>query len=319
MNILNNLSIKDLKLNKKRSLVIIIGIILSTALICGVAGIVTSFQHSILEYYKENNGNYHATFYEVPKEELKYIEENRNVQHYYLSENLGYAILKDGQNENKPYLNIISMSKSYMDNMALHLIEGRMPENSNEIVISNHIITNGMVKYKVGDTIALEIGQRQLTSGEKLNQNNPYLTGEDDNGEILQEEIVNKTKKEYKIVGIMKRPSMDLEDYAAPGYTVITKMEQVQKNANITVLYKDVSKYQEYTEQINHMEKALTSEEKENATVFEGLRNAKYKSYKYEVLLNCSLLAYEGANLSEGTMDMIYRVGRNYNVNSFNL
>ena len=79
MKILNDLSIKDLKLNKKRSLVIIIGIILSTALICGVAGIVTSFQHSIVNYYKENSGNFHAIFYEVPKSELKYVEENRNV------------------------------------------------------------------------------------------------------------------------------------------------------------------------------------------------------------------------------------------------
>ena len=104
MNMLNNLSIKDLKLNKKRSLVIIIGIILSTALICGVAGIITSFQSSILEYYKENRGNFHATFYEVPKEELKYIEENRNVKQYYLSEDLGYAKLEKSQNESKPYV-----------------------------------------------------------------------------------------------------------------------------------------------------------------------------------------------------------------------
>ena len=82
MKILNDLSIKDLKLNKKRSLVIIIGIILSTALICGVAGIVTSFQHTLIEYEKSSEGNYHATFYDVPKDELKYIEENRNVEDY---------------------------------------------------------------------------------------------------------------------------------------------------------------------------------------------------------------------------------------------
>lgn len=319
MNILNNLSIKDLKLNKKRSLVIIIGIILSTALICGVAGIVTSFQSSMLEHYKENDGNYHAIFYEVPKDELKYIEENRNVQHYYLSEELGYAKLENSQNENKPYLNVISMSKSYIDNMGLHLLEGRIPENSNEIVISKHIITNGKVEYKIGDTITLEVGKRQLTNGEKLNQNNPYLTGEDDNGEILQEEIVNTEKKEYKIVGIIERPSMKIEDYAAPGYTVITKMEKVQENANIAVLYKKVSKYQEYTEQINQMEKAVTSEEKQNATTFSGLRNAKYKNYKYQVSLNCGLLSYEGANLSEDTMNTLYGVGRNYNGNSFSI
>ena len=110
MKILNDLSIKDLKLNKKRSLVIIIGIILSTALICGVAGIVSSFQHTAIEYEKRDEGNYHATFYDVPKDELKYIEENRNIKDYYLSEELGYAYLEGSKNKNKPYVSVVSMS-----------------------------------------------------------------------------------------------------------------------------------------------------------------------------------------------------------------
>lgn len=309
MKILNDLSIKDLKLNKKRSLVIIIGIILSTALICGVAGLVTSFQHTAIEYEKRDSGNYHATFYDVPKDELKYIEENRNVKDYYLSEELGYAYLKNSQNENKPYLNVISMSDGYLNNMGLQIDEGRMPKNSDEIVISKHINTNANIEYKVGDKITLDIGQRQLTTGEKLNQNNPYLTGKEDNGNILQEEIVNTYTKTFTIVGIVKRPSMSIEDYEAPGYTVITKMEEIKEKANISVLYKKVSKYQEYTEQINQMVKAETSEEKENATSFTGLRDVSYKSYKYEVKLNYYLLAYEGANLSDGTMEMLYMLG----------
>ena len=76
MKVLNELSVKDLKLNKKRSIVIIIGIILSTALICAVAGLITSFQQTFIETAKNSKGNYHAIFYDVPKEELKYIEEN---------------------------------------------------------------------------------------------------------------------------------------------------------------------------------------------------------------------------------------------------
>lgn len=309
MKILNDLSVKDLKLNRKRSLVIIIGIILSTALICGVAGLVTSFQHTAIEYEKRDNGNYHATFYNVPKKELKYIEENRNIEDYYLSEELGYAYLEGSQNEDKPYLNVVSMSDKYLNNMGLKLLEGRMPESDDEIVISKHIITNGKVEYKVGDTITLDIGKRQLTTGEELNQNNPYLTGKDDNGDILQEEIVDTYKKQYKIVGIIERPSNSLEDYEAPGYTVITKMKEVKEKANISVLYKNAFKYQEYTEQINQMVKATTDEEKENATNFTGLRDASYKSYKYELKINYYLLAYEGANLSDNTMEMIYLLG----------
>ncbi len=48
MNILNNLTTKNLKLNKKRTIVTIIGIMLSVALICAVAGMVTSFQATLI-------------------------------------------------------------------------------------------------------------------------------------------------------------------------------------------------------------------------------------------------------------------------------
>lgn len=327
MKILNNLSIKDLKLNKKRSLVIIIGIILSTALICGVAGIVTSFQNTLVEMVKEREGNYHATFYEVPKDELKYIEENRNVENYYLSEELGYSYLEGSQNKYKPYVNVIAMDNKYLENMGLTLSEGRMPENENELVISNHIITNGKVNLKIGDTITLDIGTRQLTTGEKLKQNNPYLTGQQEDTETtlhttgdgvettqnnkqneeLEEEIVNTTKKEYKIVGIIERPF--IEDYSSPGYTVITRLENINNNANISVIYKNLFKYQEYTEQINEMVKAQTSEEKEGAATFRGLRNASYTSYKYSFTLNYDLLAYKGANLSDNTLQFLYTIG----------
>ena len=309
MKILNDLSIKDLKLNKKRSLVIIIGIILSTALICGVAGIVSSFQHTAIEYEIRDEGNYHATFYDVPKDELKYIEENRNVKDYYLSEELGYAYLEGSKNKNKPYVSVVSMSDKYLNNMGIKLTEGRLPENDDEIVISKHIITNGKVDYKVGDTLYLNIGKRQLTTGEELNQNNPYLTGEEDNGDILQEEIVDTYKKQYKIVGIIERPSKAIESYNAPGYTVITKMQEVKEKANISVLYKNVFKYLEYTEQINQMVRAETDAEKETAKYFNGIDNIGYKSYKYDLKVHSYLLAYEGANLSDETMKMLYILG----------
>ena len=61
MNILNKLTIRNLKLNKKRTIVTIIGIILATALICAVAGMVSSLQATLIESAKESSGNRHIT------------------------------------------------------------------------------------------------------------------------------------------------------------------------------------------------------------------------------------------------------------------
>ena len=59
MNILSKLSIRNLKLNKKRTISTIIGIILSVALICAVASMGTSFQATLVENAINETGYYH--------------------------------------------------------------------------------------------------------------------------------------------------------------------------------------------------------------------------------------------------------------------
>ena len=102
MDIIKKLIFKDLQLNKKRTIVTIIGIILSTALICAVAGMVTSVQKTLVENAKKDDGNYHVTLYDVPKNDIKVLQNNRNVEQTYLLESLGYSYLKESKNEYKP-------------------------------------------------------------------------------------------------------------------------------------------------------------------------------------------------------------------------
>ena len=309
MKVLNELSIKDLKLNKKRSIVIIIGIILSTALICGVAGLVTSFQKTFVETSKRNSGNYHTIFYDVPKDELKYIEENRGVENYYLSEELGFSYIPNAKvttGEEKPYVNVISMDDNFLENMAIDIKEGRLPENDSELAISTRINEIYKTNFKVGDTITLDVGELQLEDGTKLNKHNSYLNNTGENEEIQQEKIINSKAKIYKIVGIIKRPENCIEPMEAPWFTTITKMQEIENKANIAVLYTNPYDYVKNTENINKMEKSENNTEPQYT--FGGLRN-KYKSYKYDIKINSELLAYEGANLSDETLKLIYGLG----------
>ena len=66
MNILNELTVKNLKRNKKRTLVTIFGIILSVALVTAITTFVSSMQGSMIEYAKENDGDYHIFVSDVP-------------------------------------------------------------------------------------------------------------------------------------------------------------------------------------------------------------------------------------------------------------
>ncbi len=314
MKVLNELSVKDLRLNKKRSIVIIIGIILSTALICGVAGLITSFQKTFVETAKNSQGNYHAIFYNVPKDELKYIEENRSIEDYYLSEELGYSYLPNvntsTEEEEKPLVNIISMNDKFLNNMAINVKDGRLPENDGELAISTRINEKFKTNYKVGDTITLNVGELK---GTLENQNANYYDEEqikktDGTEQTTENEIVNVTSKTYKIVGIIERPTTIIEPYEADWFTVITKMQTINKKANIAVLYTKPNDYVKNTESINQMVTAKSGTKENDFNRVSGL-DKTYKSYKYKIKINKELLAYQGASLDDETLKTIYGLG----------
>ena len=195
MNILNDLTLKNLKLNKKRTIVTIIGIILSTALICAVAGMVSSFQATLIKNAKDENGNRHVTVEEVSLNDLKYFTNNSHIKSAYLVENIGYANLEGSKNPNKPYLFIKGYTKEAFNDSKINLVSGRLPNDEHEIVISESVIKNAQVPLKVGDTLTLDISDRISDDGSKLNQSNPYFTKNDHESseeELYTEKIVKK-------------------------------------------------------------------------------------------------------------------------------
>ena len=314
MNVLNKLTKKNLLLNKKRTVVTIIGIMLSTALVCAVAGLVTSAQQTFVNLIKNSDGDYHISFSNVPQEQQKYIIQNNAVDSYYVTKELGYSKLESIQNEDKPYIYVVAMNENAFEKGAYKLIEGRMAQNENEIVIPQHLIDNGRVKINVGDKIALNVGTRELMDGSKLNQKNPYLassskeyiyqeTGKAGDSKDYEEQIVDGQKKEYTVVGIMKRPGV--EPYSAPGYTAVTYSNDGKNvgNAEKTVLantksattianfYVTLKNPKEYENVMNQIKNTIETENES----------------EIEVEANVDLLRFEGV-LSESTLGVLYRI-----------
>lgn len=299
MNLLNKLTVTNLKLNKKRTAVTIIGIILATALITAVAGMVTSFRETMIHYAKENYGNYHYEFIDVPKDDLKYIENNRNVESYYITEDIGYARLTKSSNEYKPYIYLMAYDDKALENSSIKLIEGRMPRNSEEIVISQHIIGDAKVDYQIGDKITAEIGKR-ISGKSVLMQETPY----NDEKESFQKE----TTKTYEIVGIIERPNRNIEPYSAPGYSVITYLdhENIREKANIYTLYTKQGLHKRYQVTANILgisDELLVKFETGN---FSEEESKELDNMKYLVNTNTNLLSYEALELSESNLSMIY-------------
>ena len=226
MSILNDLTIKNLKLNKKRTIVTIVGIILSTALMVGIGLLFSSFQDYMIRETISYNGKYEAEYGDVSLDKLNSID--KKDFSYFYQKAIGFSKF-DSANEYKPYLYISSVNKEYFNE--LHLISGRFAENDSELVISNHINTNGGASYKIGDIITLKYGER-VVEGVNTLANNEYY----------EEETLNIVgEKTYTIVGIVERSNF--EDYSASGYSTFTlDMNDKEGTVNVFVMFNNKKK-----------------------------------------------------------------------------
>lgn len=300
---MNRLTIRNLKLNKKRTIVTIFGIILATALITALAGLAESFRKTMIEDEKNSGGNYHYCFYNVPADEIKYFEENRNLENLYKMQNIGYAQLENSQNEDKPYIHLVGMDQKAFSESGVNLIEGRMPQNSNEIVIAEHIEKNGKVKWNIGEKIKLSLGKRVTSNDEiSLSQSTPY--SKDD------EKFIKEKEREYEIVGIIERPNYGLENYTAPGYTVITYLEEIaSEKMDVYVRYhkKAVREQEKVTAQILRIDEKILEKEREGKVLSDEEVDA-LNAARYDYSKNVYLMRWENFEMSDSNLSMLYSV-----------
>ena len=300
MNLLNKLTIKNLKLNKKRTIVTVIGIMLSVALITAVASLYTSAVSSFTEYIKKRNGNFHVVYYNVPYSEVDTIKNHRGIESMAYVQNLGYAKLKDSNNNYKPYAYVKSFDEYSLKNLSIRLVSGRLPENENEILIPTHLKTNGRIQLSIGDEIKLDIGKRiSGIDNIELDQSNPYQENE---------KIENTVSKTYKIVGIIERPAYNIEDYSSAGYTFITYMNEINKDypVDLYTLYSDkgLKDYIKVTASILNVDYKIYKEYiNGNMTTEEVLENeSELKKAKYDIEINDSLIVLETNPISDSTL-----------------
>ena len=185
MNSLNKIVVRNLQLNKKRTLGTIIGIVLSVALICAVSGMLTTFQNTLVKNAAHETGYYHAILNKTTPKKLATLENNRDIANIYPVTELGSTFLYSTTTRNQ-YGNIFSMNKNTFENLAFQLESGRFPQNNQEIILSKQLENIEGFNYKIGDKITLKIGKLIY------------------NEETSTEELENTIEKTYIIVGLLK-------------------------------------------------------------------------------------------------------------------
>lgn len=321
MNLMKTLTLKNLKLNRKRTIVTIVGIILATALLSALVTLVSSFQYSMIEYQKQKGGDFHVKFSNVKMSELSEFKNNRNIESTFETMGMGFAKLNGCKNEDKPYAYVMATDEAGFEKGCFNLIEGRMAKNEDEIVVPRHLKTNGRIDIKVGDEITLDIGKRYDSNTESvISENIAY--------EHEAETLTDTVTKRYKVVGIMERPGYGMEDYSAAGYTFVTysdelaaidngtKSEASEADTTLTV-------YSRYTQKALRNKDAVTADiigvdeklfaKANNSSVEMSAEESdrflkEMENAKYDIYINGFLISYECVFPIDGTFKALFTV-----------
>lgn len=321
MNLMKTLTLKNLKLNRKRTIVTIVGIILATALLSALVTLVSSFQYSVIEYQKQKGGDFHVKFSNVKMSELSEFKNNRNIESTFETMGMGFAKLDGCKNEDKPYAYVMATDEAGFERGCFKLIEGRMAKNEDEIVIPRHLKTNGRIDIKVGDEITLDVGKRYDSNTEGvISENSAY--------ENEAETLTDTVTKHYKVVGIMERPGYGMEDYSAAGYTFVTysdelaaidngtKSEASEADTTLTV-------YSRYTKKALRNKDAVTADiigvdeklfaKANNSSVEMSAEESdrflkEMENAKYDIYMNGYLISYECVFPIDGTFKALFTV-----------
>jgi putative ABC transport system permease protein len=163
----SSITYKYLKVQKKRTILTLLGIILSVALITSIGTMIVSMQDQMLRDAIRSTGDYHATFKDIPADQVKFIENHTGVKFSSAVRREGFGALSPVENNKKDsylppykYLNINSYSKNTFDLLNIKLKTGRLPQSSHEIAVDDLALKNIPGNPKLGDTIKFDIGKR---------------------------------------------------------------------------------------------------------------------------------------------------------------
>ncbi len=214
-NIFHRVALESLRHSRTRTLVTVLGVVLSAALFTGIAVFGTSLIQYLMREEIARGGDWHVVFSDADLSLLQELKKDPQAENITAYQNIGYALLEGAEEKSaqKPYLFLAEFGQEALEDLPIHLTIGRMPENSREILIPDHIAIKSGVQIQVGDTLTLAVGNRE-SEGRNLTQCDPYREGE-----IL----TRAGERTYTVTGIYERPGFELHE--SPGYTVITGQE----------------------------------------------------------------------------------------------
>ena len=157
MNILNKVTLKTLLKNKSRTIVTIIGIALSAALICSVTSLAASFYNALVQDEMYDKGDWHRAMFHVDVESYKKIAFHELTEKSLFTQELGYFYRSGSESAGEPYFQVVGTWGNFeLENMGVHTVSGKYPASPEEIMFPAGFTES----YHIGDVITVELSDR---------------------------------------------------------------------------------------------------------------------------------------------------------------
>ena len=214
MKILNEITKKYLKLNRKRSLVTLIGIILSGAMISAVTTLAVTFQRFMLDVEISQSGEWEAIIENVNLEELQEIKQNKKLKEILVMEPVSIAKNEYSDDE---FIMLYKYSKEALTKMNGEVLKGRMPQNENEIVLSTTFFDGKENEPQIGEKVTFTLGKRIDEGNELLSQ-----------AKSETEEFIESEQRTFTVCGKIYRPIFESStDHYTSGITLLENEEEI--------------------------------------------------------------------------------------------
>lgn len=195
---------KYLKANKKRTMLTIIGIILSVSLISSIGLFLKGMQDIQIEDIKNSEGSYHLVFTKTNEDLISKITNNPKVSRSGLF-SMGDEI-KIGE---KLVINEMVATNQALELLPYRIRNGKLPQNKQEVAVEKWVLRNIDKDAKVGSDIKIKEKVYTLSGILEDNINNQI----DNKGVILS--INNNMDKENKVLLVEISPKTNLKSALA--------------------------------------------------------------------------------------------------------
>ncbi len=214
MNIFHRFTLASLKKNRVRTLVTIIGIMLSMALLTAVIEGANSGMQYLVRAETGRVGAFHGYWREVEADKVSELARAEDVKKTAAFYRVGHAQVTEDTSRFVKYLQIEALGEGVTDLLSVRLTAGRMPENEREIILPDRYVEQ-VARVRVGDTLTLSVGQRTL-NGEPIAAHKEYEKNE---------ELTDCRELTYTVVGIFEKLDTVIDNGYSPSYIALTAGE----------------------------------------------------------------------------------------------